>query len=144
MVACFFPALKVIAIKEQLQLTSKGKKNEILSLRKINLFPPLIYNCPCDEFSAPTDSQLPPRKEKSCMVLPLFRTQSLFMMSGWQVWHLPPLGSRMRSAARSGSHYSGRGVSFWQCSRAAKGLGGRKTFKTEFGTLKNECLRSSR
>lgn len=43
---------------------SKSKKNEMLSLRKINLFPPLIYSCSCDEFSAPTDSELPPRKEK--------------------------------------------------------------------------------
>lgn len=58
MVACFFPALKVIAIKEELQLTSKGKKNEMLSLRKINLFPPLIYNCPCSyRFSAATQKR---------------------------------------------------------------------------------------
>lgn len=64
MVVCFFPALKIIAIKEELQLTSQGKKNKMLSPRKISLFPPLIYNCSRDEFSAPTDSELPPRKEK--------------------------------------------------------------------------------
>lgn len=60
----FFPALKVIVTKEELKLTCKGKKNEMLSLKKINLFPPLIYNCSCDEFSAPIDSELPHRKEK--------------------------------------------------------------------------------
>lgn len=60
----FFPALKVIVTKEELKLTCKGKKNKMLSLRKINLFPPLTYNCSCDEFSAPTDSELPQRKEK--------------------------------------------------------------------------------
>lgn len=64
MVVCFFPALKVIVIKEELQLTSVSKKSEMLSLRNIYLFPPLIYNCSCDEFSAPTDSELPSRKEK--------------------------------------------------------------------------------
>lgn len=36
----------------------------MVSLRKINLFPPLIYNCSRGEFSAPTDSELPPEKRK--------------------------------------------------------------------------------
>lgn len=60
----FFPALKVIVTKEELKLTCKGKKNEFLSLRKINLFPPLIYNGSY-EFAAPIDSELPHRKKTS-------------------------------------------------------------------------------
>lgn len=79
MVVCFFPALKVIAIKEELQLTYKGKKNDkMLSLRKINLFPPLIYNCSFDEFSAPTNSELPSRKKKASWFYP-FPEPSLFL-----------------------------------------------------------------
>lgn len=74
----FFPALKVIVTKEELKLTCKGKKNEMPSLRKINLFPPLTYNCSCDEFNAPIDSELPHRKEKSFMGLP-FSEPSLFL-----------------------------------------------------------------
>lgn len=49
----------------------------MLSLRKINLFPPLTYNCSYDEFSAPIDSELPHRKEKKLHGFTLFRTQSL-------------------------------------------------------------------
>lgn len=45
-------------------MLSLRKINEMLLLRKISLFPPLIYNCSFDEFSAPTDSELPPRKGK--------------------------------------------------------------------------------
>lgn len=41
------------------------------------------------------------KRKKSFMVLPLFRTQSLFLVLGWQVWHLSPLSYRTRSAARS-------------------------------------------
>lgn len=75
-VVVFFPALKVIVTKEELKLTCKGKKNEMLSLRKINLFPPLIYNCSYDEFAAPIDSELPHRKNLHGFTL--FRTQSLY------------------------------------------------------------------
>lgn len=54
----------------------------MLLLWKINLFPPLIYNCSCDEVSANTDSELPLRRGKKASQFYPFSEPSLFIMPG--------------------------------------------------------------
>lgn len=112
-------------------MLSMRKMNSFISSKAGQVMSSLHWNC-----------GLPLRNKPHCS--PLLKTWSAFIVLRWEVWHLAPPRFWMTSVARSASHDCGGTGGFWKCSHAAGVLRGKKTFKTEFGTLKNERLKFSR